>query len=69
MPISLFTFNCLKFDGQDEIIPIFSEQTIPTPPPIIEIPTIEDHLDYITDGAARSKVRAFLEEIENWKPG
>jgi len=25
VPISLFSFNCLKFDGEDEIIPIFSE--------------------------------------------
>jgi hypothetical protein len=30
LPISLFTFNCLKFDGEGDIVPIFSEQEIPT---------------------------------------
>ncbi|MGD0901042.1 MAG: hypothetical protein ABR915_24695 [Thermoguttaceae bacterium] len=30
---SLFTFTCIRFDGQDEPVPIFSEQPIPTPPP------------------------------------
>ena len=69
LEIRLFTFNCLKFDGQDESIPIFSEQTIPTPPPPPDGSTIEKHLAYITDDAVRNKVTALLKEIENWKPG
>jgi hypothetical protein len=68
-PISLFTFTCLKFDGQDEITPVFSEQTIPTPPPIIDVPTSAEHLDYITDDTVRGQAAGFLHEIENWKPG
>jgi hypothetical protein len=68
--ISLFTFNCLKLDGQDEIIPVFSERSIPTTPPIIEIPpTQEEHLDYITDDAMRRKASAFMDEIKNWASG
>src|SRR3972149_6825826 len=32
VPISLFTFSCLKFHGSDEIIPVFMEQEIPSQP-------------------------------------
>ena len=66
--ISLFLFNCLKFEGENEVIPIFSEQLISTPPPPPEVRTIEQHLAYITDDAVRCKVAALLEEIKNWKP-
>ncbi|MCX5632217.1 MAG: hypothetical protein NTW93_00840 [Phycisphaerae bacterium] len=69
VPITLFTFNCLKFDKEDDIVPIFTEQPISAPPEIIEITHLDDHLAYITDTAVRSKVAALLEEIKNWKPG
>ncbi|MCC6124091.1 MAG: DUF91 domain-containing protein [Pirellulales bacterium] len=69
LEIRLFAFNCLKFDGQDETVPIFSEQTIPTSPPPPDDTTIEKHLAYITDEGVRNKVMALLKEIENWKPG
>jgi len=69
LPIFLFTFNCLKFDGEEDLVPIFSEQAIPTPPEIIEVTHLDDHLNYITDPQVRSKVSAFLDEIKNWKPG
>jgi len=69
LPISLFTYNCLKFDGEEETIPIFSEQAIPTPPEVVEVTHIEDHLNYITDTEVRNKVSALLDEIKNWKPG
>jgi len=69
LQVSLFTFTCLKFEGQDEVIPIFSEQLISMPPPPPAIPTIEEHLAYIMDEAVRCSVMALLEEIKNWKPG
>lgn len=69
LPISLFTYNCLKFEGEDDLIPIFSEQAIPTPPEVIEVTHLDDHLNYITDPHIRSKVSALLDEIKNWKPG
>lgn len=69
LPVSLFTFDCLKFEGEDEIVPIFSEYQIASRPEIIETTHLDDHLTYITDTAMRSKVTAFLEEIRNWKPG
>ena len=69
LPIFLFTFNCLKFDGEEDLVPIFSEQAIPTPPEIIEVTHLDDHLNYITDPQVRGKVSAVLDEIKNWKPG
>lgn len=69
LPVSLFTFNCLIFEGCEDIIPIFSEQQIPTPFRIIEIVRIEDHLAYITDLKVREEVTLLLEEVKNWKPG
>ena len=69
LPISLFTFHCLKFEGDDDLLPIFAEQPIPTPPKVLEVTQIDDHLGYITELTVRSKVSALLEEIKNWKAG
>jgi hypothetical protein len=69
LPISLFTFSCLKFENDEELIPIFIEREIPTltEPPQYRPP--EDILAYITDPAVRAKAASFLEEVKNWKPG
>lgn len=69
LPISLFTFNCLKFEGEADVVPIFTEQQVTAPPEIVEVSHLEDHLNYITDLAVRTKVSALLDEIKNWKPG
>jgi len=69
VPISLFTYHCLRFDGEEDLVPIFADQTIPTPPEVVEVTRLEDHLDYITDAEVRSKASALLDEIGNWKPG
>ena len=69
LPISLFTFHCLKFDGQEDLVAIFSEEEIPTPadPPVVT--SIDEHVSYITDIEVRNKVSTFLNEIPDWKPG
>lgn len=69
LPISLFTFNCLKFDGDSDIVPIFTEQQVTAPPEIIEVTHYDDHLNYITDPDVRAKAAALLDEIKSWKPG
>ncbi len=69
LPISPFTFQCIKFDGEDDLVPIFAEQAIPTQPKVVEVVCFEDHLKYITDDAVRLKVSSLLDEIKNWKPG
>jgi hypothetical protein len=68
-PISLFTFSCLKFESSDEIVPVFSEQAIPSPPETIEVHRLDDHLQYITDASVRSRVSALLDDVREWKPG
>jgi hypothetical protein len=67
--ISLFRFSCLKFEGDDEIVPIFTEQQIAPPPVIVEVTHLPDHLNYIRDMGVRAKVTALLDEIKNWKAG
>ena len=67
--ISLFTFNCLKFEGDTDVVAIFTEQQIPAPPEVVEVSHLDDHLNYITDVIVRNKVSALLDEIKNWKPG
>ena len=69
LPISLFIFNCLKFEGDADIVAIFTEQQIPAPPEVVEVSHLDDHLNYITDAIVRNKVSALLDEIKNWKPG
>jgi len=69
LPISLFTFHCLKFEGDEDITPVFAEQEIPTPPETLEIAQPSDHIGYITDLQMRANVIALLDEIKNWKPG
>jgi hypothetical protein len=69
LPISLFTFNCLKFEGESDVVPIFTEQQITAPPEVVEVTRLDDHLNYITDSVVRAKVAALLQEIKNWRPG
>jgi hypothetical protein len=69
LPISLFTFNCLKFEGESDVVPIFTEQQITAPPEVVEVAHLDDHLNYITDTAVRAGVAALLQEIKNWRPG
>lgn len=68
VPISLFTCSCLKFPNEGDLVPIFWEQTIPTPPEVVEVTRFEDHLQYITDPQARARAAALLEQIRNWRP-
>lgn len=69
LPISLFTYTCLKFDNEDDVVPVFHEREIPASPEVVTISSIDDHLSYITDPTVRSNVTSLLEEIKGWKPG
>lgn len=65
-PISLFTYKCIKMDSSTEIIPVFSEQTIPSPPEVLETYSLHDRLNYITDVAAQESARSLLDQIAKW---
>jgi len=69
LSVSLFRFSCVKFEGDNEIIPIFMEQQITPPPEIVEVAQLDDHLNYITDPTVRAKVTALLDESRSWKEG
>lgn len=67
VPISLFTFQCITFeDNPKEIIPIFKEITIPSVPTKVEVYTLDQRLNYITDTKVRKTVEDFLKEIKEW---
>jgi hypothetical protein len=69
LPVSLFTFHCLKFEDDTDTVPIFAEQPLPTPTAVVEVTTLNDHLNYITDPEVRGEVTDLLDEIKNWRPG
>jgi len=65
--ISLYTYKCIKFDGSDEVIPIFSQTSIPTPPePPGEIYSLEDRYGYITNQESRGILASLLSDLPNW---
>lgn len=65
--LSLFSYKCLLFnDGNNDIVPVFSEVVFPSRLEPVEIPTIEKHLHYITEGAVRMIASQFLEELQQW---
>ncbi len=65
-PISLFAYKCIKLDGSSEIIPVFSEQTIPSQPDVLETYSLHDRLNYITDAEVRATVKTLPEQIAAW---
>lgn len=68
-PISLFAFSCLRIEGTDGILPVFSERAIPAPQETVEVHTISDQLKYITDPGSRALFDGLLTEIKEWAPG
>src|SRR5258708_1333363 len=62
-PILLFTYKCIKLENANDIIPVFSEQSIPSPPDVLETYTLEDRLNYITDDEARQRAKDLLDKI------
>ena len=68
IPISLFTYKCLLFEDSEELTPVFLEVTIPSAPKAVEIYTVSDRLQYITDLDVRKTVDGLIEEIQSWDP-
>jgi hypothetical protein len=68
VPISPFTYSCLRLEATTEVIPVFSEVTVPSPPEAIEVYQISDRLNYITDDAVRQSFEVLLEQVREWGP-
>jgi len=67
IPISLFEYQCIVFDNNpDKIIPVFKQKDIPSRPEIVDVPTIPDYLNYITDNKIKKIAENFLNEIKLW---
>lgn len=66
IPISLFTYKCIIFDDSSEVVPVFSETTIPSIPKVMVKVKIQDHLEYITNPEVRQTVENLMKEIKEW---
>ncbi len=65
--IYLYTFKCIKLENDDDIIPVFTEVSVPKVPDTIEEPkSIDKILEYITDANVRNTAKELLTEVENW---
>jgi hypothetical protein len=64
--ISLFSYKCITFEDSKEIIPVFSEITIPSAPEVVEAYNLDDRLEYITNPTTRRMVEDLIKEIRSW---
>jgi len=69
IPISLFSYKCVKFDGSEEITPIFNEVSIPSVPKPEKAYKLEDRLNYITSADVRKIAEGLMREIRSWDEG
>lgn len=69
IPISLFTFQCIKFDNaKGDVVPVYKEVTAPGIPERVETYSLEDKYDYITDSKVRSLAEGLVGDIQSWDP-
>ncbi len=68
IPISLITYQCIKFEGKDEIIPIYKEVNPPSLPEKIRAYTIEEKYDYIKDNQSKKLAKWVVNYIKEWAP-
>jgi len=67
IPISLFIFQCIMLeDNTKDIIPVFNEIIIPSRIPIVDLYTIEQRLNYVTDAKVRGIIEELFKEIQSW---
>jgi len=65
IPISLYTFKCIKIENSDDIVPIFTEITIPSKnKPVIEVYSQEDRINYIKDDIVKNRFIDLLNHVK-----
>lgn len=67
--VSLYVYRCLQFDGSDEVVPIFTEASVPPPPK--PAPGGRDNfqvrLGYIANQEVREILASLLSDLPNWE--
>jgi hypothetical protein len=67
IPTSIYTFQCIKLEGESDIIPVFMEVSAPEIPKApINRKNIGEILEYITDIDIRKTASNLLSEVKNW---
>ena len=67
--LSLFTFQCIQFEGpEDDVVPVYKEITPPGRPERVETYSIEDHYNYITDTDVKNLAQELVKEMVAWNP-
>jgi len=67
IPISLFTFQCIEFeDAKGEVVPVYKEIAAPSVPEPIEVYSLDERYDYITDTEIKSLAKNLVAEIQGW---
>jgi hypothetical protein len=65
IPISLYSYKCIKPDGSKDIIPVFNEIPIPSnSKPTIEVYNIEDRFNYIKNESAKNRFKKLLNMVK-----
>ena len=65
IPISLYSYKCIKVENSEDVIPIFHEITIPSKSkPIIEVYSLEDRFNYIKDEVAKNRFIKMLNQVK-----
>jgi len=65
IPISLFTYKCIKTDNSDDKILVFYEITIPPKSkPLIEVYSNEEKFNYIKDEVSKNRFINMLNQVK-----
>lgn len=68
LPISLFEYQAISVEGVEHPLAIFTQRQIPSRPKAVELPTVDGHLNYITDSAVRSSAERLVDNVRNLDP-
>jgi hypothetical protein len=74
LPISLFTYTCIQFEGDTDVVVVFAEREIDAITPAqterdAGVYTLDDHLDYATDPQVRDRIMRLIEDAKQWAVG
>jgi len=66
IPISFFSYKCIKIDANQDILPIYHEINIPGRIQPIEVYTVEQRLNYIQDEEVKKRFKKMLNTITEY---